>query len=71
MRNWQKKGKEYLDRMVVELKRIALEKVAVVNCGGPGARSVNMTGTRNAICGFLSTRWNVWLSSSTSMVPWA
>lgn len=33
LRNWQKKGKEYLDRMVVELKRIALEKVAVVNCG--------------------------------------
>ena len=33
MRNWQKKGKEYLDRMVVELKRIAREKVAVVNCG--------------------------------------
>ena len=28
-----KKGRKYLDRMVVELKRIALEKVAVVNCG--------------------------------------
>ena len=32
LRNWLKKGKGYLDRMVVELKRIALEKDAVVNC---------------------------------------
>ena len=24
--NWLKKGRKYLDRMVVELKRIALEK---------------------------------------------
>ena len=32
LRNWLKKGKSYLDRMVVELKRIALEKDAVVNC---------------------------------------
>lgn len=30
--NWPKKGKGYLDRMVVELKRIVLEKDAVVNC---------------------------------------
>ena len=32
LRNWLKKGRKYLDRMVVELKRIALEKDAVVNC---------------------------------------
>ncbi len=32
LRNWLKKGKRYLDSMVVELKRIALEKDAVVNC---------------------------------------
>lgn len=32
LRNWLKKGKVYLDRMVVELKRLALEKDAVVNC---------------------------------------
>ena len=32
LRNWLKKGKGYLDRMVVELKKIALEKDAVVNC---------------------------------------
>lgn len=32
LRNWLKKGKGYLDRMVVELMRIALEKDAVVNC---------------------------------------
>lgn len=32
LRNWLKKGKGYLDRMVVELKRIALEKDAMVNC---------------------------------------
>ena len=32
LRNRLKKGRKYLDRMVVELKRIALEKDAVVNC---------------------------------------
>ena len=32
LRNWLKKGRKYLDRMVLELKRIALEKDAVVNC---------------------------------------
>ena len=32
LRNWLKKGRKYLDRMLVELKRIALEKDAVVNC---------------------------------------
>lgn len=32
LRNWLKKGKKYLDRMVVELKRMALEKDAVGNC---------------------------------------
>ena len=32
LRNWLKKGRKYLDRMVVELKRVALEKDAVVNC---------------------------------------
>ena len=30
LHNWLKKGKRYLDRMVVELKRIALEKDVVV-----------------------------------------
>ena len=42
---------EYLDRMVVELKRIALEKDAWSIVTRPGARSVNMTVTRNATCG--------------------
>ncbi len=32
LRNWLKKGKVYLDRLVVELKRIALEKDSIVNC---------------------------------------
>ena len=32
LRNWLKKGKGYLDLMVVELKRSSLEKDAVVNC---------------------------------------
>ena len=32
LRNWLKKGKGYLDLMVVELKSIFLEKDAVVNC---------------------------------------
>lgn len=32
LRNWLKKGRKYLDRMVLELNRIALEKDAVVNC---------------------------------------
>ena len=60
LRNWLKKGKKYLDRMVVELKRMALEKDAVVNCDGTWCRSVNRTITRNATCVFWSTRRNVW-----------
>lgn len=32
LHNWLKKGKKHLDRLVVELKNIALEKDSVVNC---------------------------------------
>ena len=32
LRNWLKKDKAHFDHMVVDLKRIALEKDSVVNC---------------------------------------
>ena len=32
LRNWLKKGKKYLDRLIVVLKSVALEKDSVVNC---------------------------------------
>lgn len=32
LRNWLKKGKKYLDRLIVVLKDIALEKDSIVNC---------------------------------------
>lgn len=32
LRNWLKKGKAYLDKLVVELKKVALEKDSIVNC---------------------------------------
>ena len=32
LRNWLKKGKKYLDQLVVVLKSIALEKDSIVNC---------------------------------------
>lgn len=32
LRNWLKKGKKYLDQLIVELKSIALEKDSIVNC---------------------------------------
>lgn len=32
LRNWLKKGKKYLDQLIVVLKSIALEKSSIVNC---------------------------------------
>lgn len=32
LRNWLKKGKKYLDKLIVVLKAIALEKDSIVNC---------------------------------------
>ena len=32
LRNWLKKGKKYLDQVVLELKKVALEKDSIVNC---------------------------------------
>ena len=32
LRNWLKKGKKYLDQLIVVLKSIALEKDSIVNC---------------------------------------
>lgn len=32
LRNWLKKGKKYLDQLIVVLKEIALEKDSIVNC---------------------------------------
>lgn len=32
LRNWLKKGKKYLDQLIVALKSIALEKDSIVNC---------------------------------------
>lgn len=32
LRNWLKKGKKYLDKLIVVLKSIALEKDSIVNC---------------------------------------
>ena len=32
LRNWLKKGKVYLDKLVESLKEVALEKDSIVNC---------------------------------------
>ena len=32
LRNWLKKGKKYLNQVVLELKKVALEKDSIVNC---------------------------------------
>lgn len=69
LRNWLKKGKKYLDELVLVLKSIALEKDSIVNCDETWCKVRKYDHYKSVTSGYWSTRLRKRLFSSMRMAP--